>query len=109
MKKAIKNLSIKPDYVLIDFEKINLESIPLISIRKADRKSIPIANSSILAKVSRDEYMVKLSNKYPQYFFNKNKGYRTKIHIKAINELGIIKDIHKTPYKPIKIYLKMIK
>ena len=81
MNNAIKNLTIKPEVVLIDAVKINQPNIICESIIKGDALSYSIACASILAKVSRDE-------KYPNYNFKKPKGYGTKEHIENLKKFG---------------------
>lgn len=100
MKEAINNLSIKPEYILSDAMKLDLD-IPVIPIIKGDLKSITIAASSVIAKVTRDKMMYDLDKKYPFYNFKNNKGYPTKDHIEAIEKYGIIKE-HRKSYAPIK-------
>lgn len=97
MKRAIEGLSIKPEYILIDAVSLENISIPQISLIKGDDLSISIGAASIIAKVSRDKFMRELSYKYPQYLWDKNKGYGTKEHIKAIQEYGI-SDIHRKSF-----------
>ncbi|WDV47678.1 ribonuclease HII [Clostridiaceae bacterium M8S5] len=93
MKKAIENLTTKtgdkivPDYVLIDAEKLEI-NIPQQSIIKGDEKCHGIAAASIVAKVHRDNQCVKLAKKYPDYAFEKNKGYGTKEHREALKRVG---------------------
>lgn len=100
MKRAIESLSIKPEHVLIDFEKLDI-SIESTSIVKGDSNSITIAAASILAKVARDEYMKNLGKEYPQYGFESHMGYGTKQHLEALKKYGII-ECHRVSYKPIK-------
>lgn len=88
MKRAIDGLSIKPDFVIVDGNKIPDLDIPVQSIVKGDGKSFSIAGASILAKVSRDRYMVEMSKKYPNYAFEKHKGYGTKLHYQRLEEFG---------------------
>ena len=95
MKEAINNSKIKPQHVLIDAVKLDID-IPSTSIIKGDAKSQSIAAASIIAKVTRDRMMDELDEKYPQYLFKKNKGYGTKAHIEAIRQYGIIKEHRKT-------------
>ena len=96
MTEAIRNLDIKPEHVLIDAVKLEDLDIPQTSIIKGDAKSISIAASSIIAKVTRDRMMVELDKKHPEYDFKNNKGYGTKKHIEAIRKYGIIKEHRKT-------------
>jgi ribonuclease HII len=88
MKRAVEGLSIKPDLVLVDGNKTPNLDIPVQSIVKGDGKSFSIASASILAKVSRDRYMVEMAKKYPQYEFDKHKGYGTKLHYQKLAEFG---------------------
>lgn len=88
MEEAINNLSIKPDYALVDAVKglkLNCEYLPLI---KGDYLSYSIGCASILAKVTRDRLMKEMSKKYPNYEFDKHKGYGTKQHIELLKKYG---------------------
>lgn len=100
MTKAIKDISIKPDVVLIDAVKLNLD-IETISIIKGDLKSITISAASIIAKVERDNYMSKMHELYPVYDFLHNAGYGTKKHIEALEKYGTC-PLHRLSYKPVK-------
>lgn len=89
MNNAIDNLRQKPDFVMIDGNKIPVGlEIPSEAIVKGDANSISIACASILAKVSRDRYMLEMAEKYPQYQFEKHKGYGTKLHYQMLDEYG---------------------
>lgn len=88
MKRAIEGLEIKPDYVLIDALKLEEVDIPQMAIIKGDDLSISIGAASIIAKVARDKFMDEISLKYPEYNFEKNKGYGTADHIEAIRKHG---------------------
>ena len=96
-----KQIKTKPDFVLIDGEKIN-SNIKSLSIRKGDEHFISIAAASIPAKVYRVNYTMKMAKKYPSYFFESIKGYGTQKHLSAIEKHGPIKDFHRFSYKPIK-------
>ncbi len=100
MKKAINNLSIKPDIILTDAMRLDM-GIPEEDIIKGDLKSITISAASVIAKVTRDKMMEELHEKYPMYNFIKNNGYPTKEHIEAIKKYGIIKE-HRKSFRPIK-------
>ena len=89
MKRAVDKLLIKPDIALIDGNKTPKLDIPAEAIVKGDAKSASIAAASILAKVSRDRYMLELAKEYPQYEFEKHKGYPTKLHYEKISEFGV--------------------
>ncbi len=89
MKSAVAQLKVKPDLILIDGNKSFVSGIPTKPIVKGDAKSFSIAAASIIAKVTRDKIMLEASQKYPEYFWHKNKGYPTKKHIEAVRNFGI--------------------
>lgn len=95
MKKCLENLKIKPDVVLIDAVKVDTDILQE-NIIKGDSLSYSIAASSILAKVYRDRLMVEYSKLYPEYCFQKHKGYGTKLHIEKLKEFGPSKIHRKT-------------
>ena len=103
MIEAINNLSVKPDHLLIDAVKLNVD-IPQTSIIKGDAKSESIAAASIIAKVTRDRMMIELDKEHPEYDFKHNKGYGTKKHIEAIEKYGILKE-HRKTFAPCNKYL----
>ena len=132
MIEAINNSKIKPEHVLIDAMKLDLD-IPSTSIIKGDAKSLSIAAASVIAKVTdaaaidkllaspfiiaaasviakvtRDHMMLELDKKYPMYDFKHNKGYPTKKHVEAINQYGIIKE-HRKTFSPVKEYVENMK
>lgn len=89
MHRAVEGLKIKPDYALIDGNQY--PKIPFVTeetVVKGDAKSMSIAAASILAKVSRDRFMLEKAKEYPEYCFEKHKGYGTKVHYEAIKEFG---------------------
>lgn len=88
MKRAIEGLDVKADYAMIDGNRLPNLEIPAEYIIKGDAKSMSIACASILAKVSRDRLCYKYAEEYPQYGFDKHKGYGTKLHREAIIEYG---------------------
>lgn len=88
MKKAVEKLEIKPDVVLVDAIKSLDVTVPIRGIIKGDALSYSIGCASILAKVTRDRLMVELAKEYPEYGFEKHKGYGTKVHIEALKEYG---------------------
>ncbi len=88
MKQAVNNLKVEADILLIDAVTIPNMSIRQVPIIKGDAKSISIAAASILAKVTRDRYMVAYDKIFPGYGFADNKGYGSKQHIEAIKRLG---------------------
>ena len=99
MHLAIDNLTIKPDYVLSDAMKLDrdCEVLPII---KGDALSLSIAAASVIAKVTRDRMMEELGKIYPEYEFEKHKGYPTKRHIELVKKYGVLKEYRKT-FKPI--------
>ena len=89
MAKAVDNLSVKPDILLVDAVHIpQLDMYPQESIIKGDAKSVSIAAASIIAKVTRDRLMTELDEKYPGYGFAHNKGYGSADHIEALKKNG---------------------
>ena len=104
MQKIIKKLS--PDFLLLDGNfKINFACLPLgrqKSIIRGDQKVISIAAASIIAKVTRDKIMQKLHKKYPQYGFDKHKGYGTKLHTEMLAKYGAC-PIHRKSFYPVKV------
>ena len=88
MRQCVDKIETKPDLLLVDAVKLDC-NVPVIPIIKGDAKSDSIAAASILAKVTRDRIMVQYVEEYPQYGFEKHKGYGTRDHYKAIREYGI--------------------
>ncbi len=106
MKKAIQGLDIKPEHILIDAMKLDLD-VPTTSIIKGDFKSRTIAAASVLAKVYRDNLLYELDKEYPVYNYKSNKGYPTKEHIEKINKYGI-NEYYRKSYSPVRDYLNSI-
>ena len=102
MYMAINNLNIKPEHILIDAMKLNLD-IDTTSIIKGDLLSISISAASVIAKVTRDHMLYEIDKEYPMYDLKNNKGYGTKKHIEAIKKYGITK-YHRLSYKPVSDY-----
>lgn len=89
MHKALDQLAIRPDLILVDGNRFKLfQNIPHECIIKGDGLFLSIAAASVLAKTSRDEFMMKLHESYPYYGWDRNKGYPTLEHRKAILNLG---------------------
>ncbi|MGL5052799.1 MAG: ribonuclease HII [Cetobacterium sp.] len=101
MRRAIDELdkSVSYDRVLVDgnhkIREFNKEQIPVV---KGDSKSLSIAAASIIAKVTRDKIMISISEKYPEYLFQKHKGYGTIIHREAILKKGAIAGVHRKSF-----------
>jgi ribonuclease HII len=90
MKRAVDSLSIPPEFVLVDGNKLPpLGELPAKAIIKGDGTSACIAAASVVAKVTRDRVMVQLDKQYPEYEFAKHKGYGTKLHYEKIRQYGI--------------------
>lgn len=97
MNRAYEGLSVKPDMALVDGNKEPGLPCAQETVVKGDAKSMSIAAASILAKVSRDRYMLEMAKIYPEYQFEKHKGYGTKLHYEMINEHGI-SEIHRLTF-----------
>lgn len=97
MKRAIASLSVRPDLALIDGNQKPHTDIEEVTVIKGDAKSMSIAAASVLAKVSRDRFMLEMAEKYPQYEFAKHKGYGTKLHYEKIAQYGVC-DIHRRTF-----------
>lgn len=97
MARAVNGLEIKPEIALIDGNRKPGLDIDEWDIVKGDSKSASIAAASIIAKVSRDRYMLEMAEKYPQYQFDKHKGYGTKLHYQMIEKYGLC-DIHRRTF-----------
>lgn len=89
MKKCYEEISLKPDYCLVDYVNGLKLNCSFETIVKGDAKSYSIACASILAKVARDRYMEEIDKKFPMYQFAKHKGYGTKLHYEMIKEFGM--------------------
>ena len=99
MQRALDRLTIRPQHIIVDGNKWKpyipegeVMEIPARTVVKGDGKYLSIAAASVLAKTYRDEYMMKLHQQYPQYHWDTNMGYPTKVHYEAIRKYGI------TPY-----------
>ncbi len=96
MKRAIAQLEGKADFALIDGNRETDFGIPCMAVVKGDGRSANIAAASVLAKVTRDDYMEALAKKYPQYGFEVHKGYGTKAHYAALTEHGMCPEHRRT-------------
>ena len=102
MLLAIKEIKIPIDLILTDYMPLKFNNLEAISLVKGDAKARCIAAASIIAKVTRDRIMDEYAKKYPEYNFNKHKGYPTKEHLEIIKKYGIIKGFYRESYKPVK-------
>lgn len=102
MRRAVEMLSIRPDQALVDGNRDpNIPDVPSLLIVGGDGKSASIAAASILAKVTRDHFMLELDKQYPQYLFAKHKGYPTKLHVEKLLEHGACPEHRQTFLKKI--------
>lgn len=88
MQRAVSQLTCAPDYILVDGNRAPDFQIPAETVVKGDSLSASIAAASVLAKVTRDDLMLKLAEEYPQYRFDIHKGYGTKAHYEALRTYG---------------------
>lgn len=104
MKRAIEDLSVPPEHVLIDGVRAPSINIPFTMITKGDSLSLSIAAASIIAKVTRDQIMRDLSKDYPMYCWSKNAGYGTALHREALKKYGLTPH-HRKSFAPIRALL----
>lgn len=97
MNRAFNGLSIRPDMALVDGNRDPSLGIPTRTIVKGDANSMSIAAASILAKVTRDRFMLEMDKKYPEYQFAKHKGYGTKLHYEMLDKYGA-SEIHRMSF-----------
>lgn len=97
MKRAVEGLGVDPDLALIDGNRLPDLNCPARFVIKGDATSASISAASVLAKVARDRYMRELAEKYPQYAFEKHKGYPTKLHYEMLEKHGI-SEIHRRSF-----------
>lgn len=100
MKRAVEGLSTHPDHLLVDAVKIPYITISQTALTKGDSLSASIAAASIIAKTYRDKIMLAYHQQYPQYGFDKHKGYGTAEHIQALEKFGLL-PIHRRGYAPV--------
>lgn len=101
MKKAVEGLSVQPEHVWVDGNKIPTWRYAAEAVVKGDSRVKAIAAASILAKVTRDREMIAFDKEYPGYGFAAHKGYPTKVHMEALQRLGVT-PIHRVSYAPVK-------
>ena len=99
MHRALDQLSVIPAHIIVDGNKFKpYKNIPYTTVVKGDGKYLSIAAASVLAKTYRDDFMLALHEKYPEYGWNQNKGYPTEFHRKALSEFGIT-PFHRKSFK----------
>ena len=101
MKRAVEGLNVKPDFAYIDGNQYPKTGVMEETIVKGDGKCISVAAASIIAKVSRDRFMLEIDKQYPEYQFSKHKGYGTKLHYEMIEKYGVSKVHRRTFLKKI--------
>ena len=99
-RRALKQLKFTPDFLLLDYLKLEIINIPQRSFVHGDQKVLSIAAASVLAKTSRDEFMIDMDRIYPLYLFRSNKGYGTTAHQQALQKHGVC-PIHRVSFKPV--------
>lgn len=97
MQRAYKGLGMQAGIVLVDGNQLPAINAEMRYVIKGDARSASIAAASILAKVARDRYMKQMAEKYPQYGFDKHKGYGTRAHYAAVDEFGLC-EIHRKSF-----------
>ncbi len=102
MQRAVADLPVMPDHVLIDGNRVPALPMAATAIVKGDLLVAEISAASILAKVTRDREMEVLDAIYPQYGFAKHKGYPTKAHLEALEAHGVLPNYYRQSFKPIK-------
>ena len=104
MERAVQNLKINFDIVLVDGQHVPKTDIKAIAVIKGDNFVPAISAASIIAKVERDNEMIELDKIYPNYGFSAHKGYPTKQHIESLEKLGITA-IHRRTFSPVNKYI----
>ncbi|MBO4600720.1 MAG: ribonuclease HII [Bacilli bacterium] len=104
MMRALENLSVKPEYILVDAMPLFTDT-PHSAIIHGDALSLSIAAASVIAKVTRDKMMIELDKVHPEYGFKKHKGYPTKAHIEALKKYGPLENYRFT-YGPVRDLIK---
>lgn len=105
MRRALAQLELVPDALLIDSLELPEIDLPCTALIKGDQKSVSIAAASILAKVARDQHLNHLDTLYPQYGFRLHKGYGTELHRHALETFGVT-DVHRQSFAPVRRIIK---
>ena len=106
MSRAVEALSTVPEFVFVDGNRLPKLAMPAQAVVKGDSLVAEISAASILAKVARDDEMIELDARYPQYGFAGHKGYPTKAHFAALEQYGAI-DEHRKSFKPVQSVLAL--
>ncbi|MCF7498748.1 ribonuclease HII [Pseudoalteromonas sp. L1] len=107
MSRAVESLSVKPEFVFIDGNRVPTQlTVPAQAVVKGDSLVAEISAASILAKVARDDEMIELDKRYPDYGFAGHKGYPTKAHFAALEQYGAIAE-HRKSFKPVQRILAL--
>jgi ribonuclease HII len=101
MVRAVRALSVQPDFVLVDAFKLKSLELPQRGLIKGDQRSLSIAAASIIAKVYRDRWLAALADTYPGYGFERHRGYGAAVHQRALRALGPT-PIHRLSYAPLR-------
>jgi ribonuclease HII len=104
MRRAVENLSLRPQFVITDAFDIPELAMPCRNLIDGDRYIKSVAAASVIAKIERDLYMQRMDQDYPGYGFADHKGYGTKRHQAALAQLGP-SPIHRMSYEPLKKFL----
>ena len=105
MQRAVKNLKIQPHFVLIDGNRVPDLPMPAQAVVKGDSLVAEISAASILAKVARDQEMLALDRRYPNYAFAQHKGYPTKLHLEKLAQFGVLPEYRRS-FAPVKKLLE---
>lgn len=108
MHRAVQGLHIQPEFVLVDGNKLPQWNYTAEAVVKGDSRVAAISAASILAKVVRDREMVEMDKLYPGYGLADHKGYPTKVHMDALDKLGVT-PIHRTSYAPVRAKIEQMK
>ncbi len=101
MERAVAGLSLQPDFVLVDGNRLPKFDLPAEAIVKGDQRVASISAASIIAKVVRDRQMLEADALYPQYGFKQHKGYPTKVHVEQLRQHGP-SPIHRHSFRPVR-------
>ena len=101
MVRALQEIPVRPDHLLVDAMDIHWKYIPCTSLVRGDVICLPISAASIVAKVTRDRFMVKQDNLFPGYSFAQHKGYGTRQHLEALRHLGPC-HLHRRSFAPVR-------